>query len=170
MAVEKKRVLLILFHIARFFLGGVFVYASYDKILNPDAFAEAVFNYQILPDNLVNLAAIILPWLELIIGFCLIIGWWIPGAVVIVNALLMVFISASFFNLARGLDIHCGCFSAGILGTTSTRLAILRDTFFLAVSFFLIYMVFFIEKKSDFQSVEFQNRFTQNFNIFKERK
>jgi len=31
-------------------------------------------------------------------------------------------------------------------------------------------MVFFIEKKSDFQSVEFQNQFTQNFNILKERK
>lgn len=146
MAVEKKHLLLNPFHIARFFLGGVFVYASYSKILNPDAFAETVFNYQILPNNLVNLTAIILPWLELIVGFCLMIGWWIPGAVVIVNALLMVFIATSFFNLARGLDVQCGCFSAGILETTSTRLTILRDTVFLMVSFFLIYMVFFFKK------------------------
>jgi len=170
MSGQKKQLLSFLFFCARFFLGGVFVYASYGKILHPDAFSEAVFNYQILPDHLVNLTAIILPWLELMAGLCLIIGWWIPGAVVIVNGLLLVFISASFFNLARGLDVNCGCFSGGILGTTSTRFAILRDTFFLAVSFFLIYMVFFIEKKSDFQSVEFQNQFTQNFNILKERK
>ena len=145
-----------MFHIARFFLGGVFIYASYDKIINPDDFARIVFNYQILPHNLVNLAAIILPWIELIVGFCLIIGWWIPGAVVIVTALLIVFISASLFNLARGLDVDCGCFSAGVLETTSARLAILRDTFFLAVSFFLIYMVFWVKKKSGFQSVEFR--------------
>lgn len=145
-----------MFHIARFFLGGVFIYASYDKIINPDDFARIVFNYQILPHNLVNLAAIILPWIELIVGFCLIIGWWIPGAVVIVTALLIVFISASLFNLARGLDVDCGCFSAGVLETTSARLAILRDTFFLAVSFFLIYMVFWVRKKSGFQSVEFR--------------
>jgi uncharacterized membrane protein YphA (DoxX/SURF4 family) len=153
---EKKHPLFIMFHIARFFLGGVFIYASYDKIINPDDFARIVFNYQILPHNLVNLAAIILPWIELIVGLCLIIGWWIPGAVVIVTALLIVFISASLFNLARGLDVHCGCFSAGVLETTSARLSILRDTFFLAVSFFLIYMVFWVKKKSGFQSVEFR--------------
>jgi uncharacterized membrane protein YphA (DoxX/SURF4 family) len=145
--VDKKRhVLLILFHITRFFLGGVFIYASYDKILNPDAFAEAVFNYQVLPANLVNLTAIILPWLELIVGFCLVIGWWIPGAVVIVNVLMIIFFSALVFNLARGLDVYCGCFSTDPSETAATRWTLVRDTFFLVVSFFLVYMVFFSKK------------------------
>jgi uncharacterized membrane protein YphA (DoxX/SURF4 family) len=146
MANEKNHMLLILFHLSRFFLGGMFIYASYDKILNPEAFAEAVFNYQILPDNLVNLTAIILPWLELIVGFCLIIGWWIPGAVVIVNALMIVFISALMFNLVRGLDVQCGCFSTDVSETTTIWLILLRDIFFLVVSFFLIYMIFFSSK------------------------
>jgi uncharacterized membrane protein YphA (DoxX/SURF4 family) len=146
MANEKKHRLLILYHIARFFLGGIFIYASYDKILNPEAFAKIVFNYQILPNNLVNLIAIILPWLEVIVGFCLIIGWWIPGAVVIVNLLMIVFISALMFNLSRGLDVHCGCFSIDASETAATWLSFLRDIFFLVVSFFLIYMVFFLSK------------------------
>jgi uncharacterized membrane protein YphA (DoxX/SURF4 family) len=140
---KKKHVLLMIFHGSRFFLGVVFIYASSIKILNPDAFAEAVFNYQILPDNLVNLTAIILPWLELMVGFCLIIGWWIPGCVVIVNLLMIVFISAFIFNLMRGLDIHCGCFSS--ISETASAWVVLRDIFFLVVSFFLLYMVFFFK-------------------------
>jgi uncharacterized membrane protein YphA (DoxX/SURF4 family) len=143
---NEKHLLLILFHAARFLLGGIFIFASYNKILNPAAFAEAVFNYQILPNNMVNLTAIILPWFEFIVGFCLIIGWWIPGAVVIVNLLMIVFISALVFNLVRGLDVQCGCFSTDISKTTTIRLTLLRDIFFLVVSFFLIYMIFFSSK------------------------
>ena len=60
---------------ARLILGGVFVFASIDKILHPAAFAEAVYNYQILPDNLINLTAIVLPWLELVLGSLLISSW-----------------------------------------------------------------------------------------------
>ena len=136
----------ILFYCARIFLGGVFVYASHGKILNPDGFARAVLNYQILPDQLVNLTAILLPWLELVVGFCLIIGLWIQGAVVIVNALLIIFNSALVFNLIRGLDVHCGCFSSDFTENAATWLNIFRDTFFLSVAFFLIYMVFFFKK------------------------
>jgi uncharacterized membrane protein YphA (DoxX/SURF4 family) len=143
MADGKNHMLLIVFHVARFFLGVIFIYASLSKIYNPDAFAEAVFNYQILPDNLINLTAIILPWIELFIGFCLILGWWIPGSVALVNLLMIVFISALVFNLMRGLDIQCGCFSS--VSETATWLILLRDIFFLVVSFFLLYMVFFMK-------------------------
>ena len=100
-----------LYHVLRLFLGVVFVYASYDKILNPQAFAKAVYNYQILPDAAVNLVALTLPWLELVIGVCLVGGIWLPGATVVSSGLLIMFISALIFNQLRGLDIHCGCFS-----------------------------------------------------------
>ena len=143
---QKKHPFIILFYCARFFLGGVFLYASYGKILNPEGFSHAVFNYQILPDQLVNLTAIILPWVEIFIGFCLITGWWIPGAVVIVNTLLVIFISALVFNMARGLDVKCGCFSADFSENAATWITLLRDTFFLIVGFFLIYMLFFFKE------------------------
>ena len=38
----------------RLLLGVIFVYASFDKILRPAAFAEIIYNYQILPDPLIN--------------------------------------------------------------------------------------------------------------------
>jgi hypothetical protein len=130
----------------RFILGGVFVYASFDKILHPAAFAEAVYNYQILPDNLINLTAIVLPCLELVLGIFLIINVWIPGTVVMCNLLLITFIGALLFNMARGLNINCGCFSTTAVESSMNVLTVLRDTSFLAMAVYLLYAIFFYRK------------------------
>lgn len=129
---------------ARLILGAIFIYASIDKIAHPAAFAEAVYNYQILPDYLINLTAIILPWLELVLGLFLIIGLFKEGSVCIVTGLLVVFLGAMIFNLARGLDIYCGCFSTSTEGTNNAPMAwyVIRDGFFLLPAFYLLYHTF----------------------------
>jgi uncharacterized membrane protein YphA (DoxX/SURF4 family) len=131
---------------ARFILGGVFVYASFDKILHPAAFSEALYNYQILPDELINLTAIILPCLELVLGIFLIINFWMPGTVLMCNLLLTTFIGALLFNMARGLNINCGCFSTTAVESSMNVLTVLRDTSFLAISGYLLYAIFFYRK------------------------
>lgn len=131
-----------LFHICRLLLGLVFVYASYDKILHPQAFALAVFNYQVAPDWAVNLIALILPWLELLLGLCMIFGLWMPGVTVAGTGLLVVFLGALVFNQIRGLDIHCGCFSTEITKGPAGLGTVLRDVGFLAVSLYLLLAVF----------------------------
>jgi uncharacterized membrane protein YphA (DoxX/SURF4 family) len=134
---------------SRLLLGGVFVYASFDKILHPAGFAEAVYNYQILPDALLNLTAILLPWLELCTGLFLILGLWLRGAVFTCNVLLAIFFAALAFNFARGLDIDCGCFaaSAGASAGGSMLLYLLRDALFLAVGIFLLFSYFRLESR-----------------------
>ena len=132
----------LVYHGLRFFMGAVFLYSSYDKILHPQAFARALYNFQILPDAVVNLAALILSWLELLIGLCLVIGVWLPGAVVTVTGLLVVFIGALAFNLARGLDVNCGCFSSAPTEGPATIWTVGRDMGLLAVSIFLTMHVF----------------------------
>jgi uncharacterized membrane protein YphA (DoxX/SURF4 family) len=128
---------------ARLAMAGIFIYASIDKIAHPAAFAKDVFNYQILPDAMINLTALVLPWLELILGLCLLIGVWMPGAVLAVNGLLLVFFAALVFNMARGLDVNCGCFSTGSdAPIMSTTYYLLRDIGFLAVGAFLFYGTF----------------------------
>jgi rhodanese-related sulfurtransferase len=124
-------------------MAGIFLYASIDKIAHPEAFAKDIYNYQILPDVLINLTALLLPWLELMLGLCLLTGVWMPGAVIIVNGLLIVFLAALVFNLARGLNVDCGCFGAGGLGPSmSTGGYLLRDMAFLALGGFLFFSVF----------------------------
>jgi uncharacterized membrane protein YphA (DoxX/SURF4 family) len=132
---------------ARLCLGGIFVYASIDKIFHPADFAVAVYNYQILPDGLVNLAAIFLPWLELLLGICLIAGVWLPGATMIANALLIAFTGALLFNLARGLDIDCGCFSTSSAAGVSNAWYILRDILFLAIGGIVFYSTFIFKNR-----------------------
>jgi glucan phosphoethanolaminetransferase (alkaline phosphatase superfamily) len=121
----------------------VFIIAGVGKILHPAAFAQAIYNYQICPDVLIHLTAIIFPWLELLLGILLIAGWWLPGATVLVNLLLLAFYAALVFNVARGLDIHCGCFTTSTEGTPATTWYLIRDTIFLALGCFLTFKVIF---------------------------
>jgi uncharacterized membrane protein YphA (DoxX/SURF4 family) len=83
--------------VARLTLASIFIYASLDKIAHPAAFAKDVYNYQILPDALINMTALVLPWLELLLGLCLLSGLWLPGAVLTANGLLGVFLAALVF-------------------------------------------------------------------------
>ncbi|MFH0998672.1 MAG: cation diffusion facilitator family transporter [Pseudomonadota bacterium] len=124
---------------ARLILGGVFIYASWDKILHPAAFAEAVFNYQLLPSQLINLMALVLPWLELILGVLLLSGIWTPGAVLGVNLLMITFLGALIINTARGLNISCGCFSTETTSSGLSWWVVLRDVFFLYLSGYLLF-------------------------------
>jgi uncharacterized membrane protein YphA (DoxX/SURF4 family) len=131
---KKKR---LAFFALRLSLGIVFLYAGYDKTIHPHAFANAVSNYQILPGPLVNLTALILPWLELLIGLCLVAAFWLPGATAISTGLLTIFVGALLFNLARGLDIRCGCFSTEATEGPINYWTVARDLSFLAASFYL---------------------------------
>jgi putative oxidoreductase len=98
-----------LFIIFRVVVGFIFIYAGAEKILNPKAFAEAINNYRILPHMLVNLFAIILPWIEFFTGVSLIFGWFIKGSSLILLGLLSMFTVAITLCLIRGIDISCGC-------------------------------------------------------------
>ncbi len=125
--------------VARVVLGCVFIYASLDKIRHPDLFAEAVYNYQLLPEVAVNLVAVCLPWLELLCGSLLVLGLWMQGSILILSGLMVVFIGALGINLARGLDVHCGCF---ITQSTDpiTLLTLFRDSLFLLLTFYLFWL------------------------------
>jgi cation diffusion facilitator family transporter len=137
----------------RLVLGVVFIIASADKIYNPGPFAQAVYNYQILPDALINLTAIILPWLELFLGLCLFLGFRLPGAVTLANGLLVIFFGTLVFNVSRGLDVHCGCFSTSTDGNPATAWYLIRDAAFLLMGGYIFYKVM-IGRKREPSAVE----------------
>lgn len=74
----------------------------------------------------------------------MIIGLFREGSVCIVTVLLVVFLGAMIFNLARGLDIPCGCFSTNTEGTKNAPMAwyVFRDGLFLLPAFYLFYRTF----------------------------
>jgi uncharacterized membrane protein YphA (DoxX/SURF4 family) len=104
----SRPLLITLFRVA---LGAVFIVASLDKIQNPEAFATTIANYRVLPYTCINGIAIVLPWLEVIIGTLLVLGVWVRAGTIIAWGLLLVFSTAISHALVRGLDISCGCFT-----------------------------------------------------------
>jgi putative oxidoreductase len=119
---------------ARIILGAIFIYAGFIKILDPSDFARAVSNYRILPDLLVNLFSLILPWIEVLAGLSLLLGIWVPGGSLIIGALLFVFTIALSMALMRGLDISCGCFSTSPDAQTITWSYLARDLILLTMT------------------------------------
>lgn len=120
-------------------LGGVFLYASYEKILHPAEFAKIVYHYQVigpsatLPPLVPNLLAVVLPWVEAVLGVCLIVGLWRREAATLAGALLVAFLVAVSSALLRGIDIeNCGCFSVTAEGRAAGLKLILGDLALLA--------------------------------------
>ena len=98
--------------VLRLLLGAFFVYASLDKIGQPAAFAKIVYQWQVAGPVPSNLAAVILPWVELTAGLLLVLGVWRREAALVIALLLVIFLGAAASVLARGIDVtNCGCFS-----------------------------------------------------------
>ena len=95
--------------LARAIVGGIFVMYAVDKIAAPADFALNIERYQLLPLALVNLVAIVLPWLELVVGLCLLFGIRLRINAALAALMLVVFIGAIGSAMARGLEINCGC-------------------------------------------------------------
>tara|TARA_Y100000758_G_C15861431_1_gene353100 strand:- start:1 stop:450 length:450 start_codon:yes stop_codon:yes gene_type:complete len=93
----------------RIILGAVFLWASFGKILEPGDFARSISNYHIVPFGIENIIALILPWLELLIGMGLILGIMVDGSVQISAILLIMFILMIGQAMLRGFNIECGC-------------------------------------------------------------
>lgn len=81
-----------------------------------------IYNYRLLPGSLVNAAALVMPWVELFAGLALILGVWRREAAILVGIMVLVFIAAIGFNLARGHAVDCGCFNVKSAGRTREQL------------------------------------------------
>jgi uncharacterized membrane protein YphA (DoxX/SURF4 family) len=148
--VTDKKVVLIF----RLVLGFTLIYASLDKIAHPDQFARIVYNYRILPEFLINLFAVTLPWVELVTGLFLIFGIFIESASLLTSFLFVVFIIAISINLFRGIDLNCGCFSTDPAANKEGASLLVRDFIYL----FLGIMVFFFHKNFAALSSLFQKK------------
>lgn len=124
--------------IIRVLFGLLFIWASWDKILDPAAFARVIYNYRVLPDLLIHPSAIILPWLEMGCGVLLVVGRMTGGSLIILNSLLLIFGVVLGLGLYRGLDIECGCFSLGSKGEKVAWQTLTRDAVLLGLGLSLM--------------------------------
>ena len=96
----------------RLALGGIFITAGIAKLSNQAEFTNAVIGYGILPDSLARLYGSVLPWAELTIGFCLILGLFTRIASGLVLSAALSFVIANSYAIYRQFQDDCGCFGA----------------------------------------------------------
>ena len=99
--------------------GGVFIYAGVLKVRDPLQFAGDINNYQMIPWSVGVRLAFYLPWLEVLCGLALVFHRLIAGALALTIALMLVFVGATIWAKAHGIDVACGCF-----GTASSNLTL----------------------------------------------
>ena len=124
----KKGVLFLCIDVVlRLGLGGMFLYAAWDKLQNPDVFQMDVDNYRMLPTFMTALFAVTMPMAELLVGALFIFTKWTREAAFATAVMLAMFIVALAQAQIRGLDISCGCFGEAEKNPHEVLHALIRD-------------------------------------------
>ena len=113
-------------------LGALFIIGSLPKINFPYQFLSSVYGYEFTGPTLGLLVAVILPWIEFLVGVCLIGGIWVGGALLMSIVMGVLFTVVISYALWQGLNISCGCFG------TMSREIISYSTLIRAVSILIV--------------------------------
>ena len=129
---------------AKILIGSVFLFAAIDKIAHPDAFAKSINNFHMLPYEMLNIPAIILPWIEILAGIMLLLGIKEKASSFLISGMLIVFIIAIITAIYRGYNIDCGCFgeSSPAAAAEVTKVGwakVLEDARWLMASLFIFF-------------------------------
>lgn len=127
-----------IYHLVRWVLGTVFIYAGSTKLLEPEIFAVLIDAYGIVPEALLMPVAIALPILEVIAGIGLLFD--IRGSLTLIAGLLVLFCVILGYGLWIGLDVDCGCFGPEdpeAKAFHGLRMALYRDFTMLASVLFI---------------------------------
>ena len=135
-AVNQKSLFVL---IARLVVAGAFVMAALPKIQDPVAFATSVSAFRVIAPELSIWVALLLPWLELVIGLGILLPIIRRTSGALIGLLLLLFIALHTSAWMRGLDISCGCFGAETgEATTDYRWLILRNLFLLGAAILVL--------------------------------
>ena len=99
--------------LARLVLSATLLFAALPKIGDPVAFATSIEGFRLVDRQGSLWVALVLPWLELVVGMGLLIPQILRGSGTLIALLLLLFIGLHTSAWTRGLDISCGCFGQG---------------------------------------------------------
>lgn len=129
-----------------FALGAVFLAAAYPKIREPREFARIVYHYRVIGPSqslspaVANTFAVVLPWVEAVVGALLVAGVWRREAALVTALMLVLFLVAVGWALAHGIDVEkCGCFSVSGESRGAGWKLIAGDTVMLAAALWLVW-------------------------------
>jgi uncharacterized membrane protein YphA (DoxX/SURF4 family) len=123
--------------VLRVALGTLFIISAFAKLQHPDLFVDAVENYHMVPFGLTDLFGTVLPWAELFVGWCLVLGIFPTFASVICILMTLTFVVGNVSSFFRDVGEACGCL--GNLVNMSHTTSLIVDFVMLFVAGLLIY-------------------------------
>jgi len=110
--------------VLRLVIGAVFLTAGVLKVGHPTPLAVTIADFALLPSVLIAPLAILLPYVEIGLGFYLIVGLFTRYVAAIAAIQLLIFAGAIASVVVRGIHTSCGCF-----GPADTSVASWVDVF-----------------------------------------
>jgi uncharacterized membrane protein YphA (DoxX/SURF4 family) len=93
--------------------AAIMIWAGVAKLMDPPSAVRATRAFRILPEALVPFVGHALPYLELTVGFLLLIGLFVRWVAVVYLLMMAAFIAGTAWAWIRGYQIDCGCFGGG---------------------------------------------------------
>jgi uncharacterized membrane protein YphA (DoxX/SURF4 family) len=122
--------------LARILIAAVFLYAGIVKMGASERFAITTAQFSILPPATVGVAAMALPWLEILTAVLLLVPLTSRLGALCAAGLLVTFIGVLAWGIHQGWTIDCGCFGNGDEPPAQGELPIAlgRDVVLLAIT------------------------------------
>jgi uncharacterized membrane protein YphA (DoxX/SURF4 family) len=105
--------------ILRVALGLVFLAAGGLKIGHFDVFAGEIAGFQLLPHPVIAPLALLLPFVEVLLGIYLVLGLFTRLAAALAAIQLFIYSAAIASAVVRGISTSCGCFGPSDTSVTS---------------------------------------------------
>ncbi len=101
---------------ARVLVGAVLVYAGATKAAGPsEEFAIVIGSYDFLPQDMLLSVATFLPWIELWIGWSLILALRLRATALSAGVLFAAFLGTLLSVQIKGIELpNCGCFGEAV--------------------------------------------------------
>ena len=116
----------------RLIVGGLFITLGSLRLPILSASPRTSGTTGSFPQEICFFTALILPWLEVLAGACLITGIFKKTGALLISGMLAFFIVLVAVTMIRGIDVECGCF--GTFSRKADWRLILEDLIMLVMS------------------------------------
>jgi len=145
---DETVVVSVMIIVARLIIGAIFLISGLAKISDPVRFILTLREFRLFPEEIVPLTVVWLPWLELLLGLCVLVGLLHRTAALVLACMNAGFLAAILSVIARGIVVDCGCFGmlADMLGLPdmADMKAVVRNVVFIG----LCLLISFSRKKA----------------------
>jgi len=129
--------------ISRLVIGSIFLISGLAKISDPGRFILTLREFRLFPEVIVPFTAVWLPWLELLLGLCVLVGLLHRTSALILACMNAGFLAAILSVIVRGIEVDCGCFGmlADMLGLPdmADMKAVVRNVVFIGLCLLIFF-------------------------------